>query len=505
MTKDLMWAGTESSLAQYTEQVKNVTSMNASTYGDDYATESLLSVQGNVGVVSIRGPLTNKDSWLNAFTGAVSYNQISDALIEAAELPSVHSVLLDIDSPGGAVSGVLDVAELIRYVDTSIKPVYSYSSGSMCSGAYWLGSSAREIYASRVATIGSIGVITTSMDYSKQLEDDGVKATVIRAGKYKQMGNPYEPLSDTGRQEIQAMIDDVYKVFVSDVAKSRGKSYQFTDEYMAQGRVMLSESAKTVGLIDEIMSFDQALITISKKTLDKRNLSFENNNNLGATMSKTKKTLVGAVYNDLVAASQTPNIDATAEVNIGNTNMPTAEHVAACVEAEKLPVQGLEAQAQPEPEAQAPESTVVALEDGTVINVAEQVEASEVVEAPQDTAVQAMFAQLEAKDAQILEAKLELAKVQEKLASFEAMEGTLKGIVTKATQGMQIALGQARTDYSNADLKTVIEAHTAVSTTFTQSFKAGQQSINTAEVKEEHQQKSFKDLTAMARANATSL
>ncbi|SPY08034.1 signal peptide peptidase SppA [Oligella urethralis] len=523
MQKNLLWAGTEDSLVSMIERVKGVADLKAYAEGAvDVGGSSILSVHGNVGVINIRGSLVNSDHWYNELIGAVSYNQISNALVEAAELPEVHSIVLDIDSPGGYVSGVSDTADLIKYIDSSIKPVYAYTSGTMCSGAYWLGSSAREIYAARIANIGSIGVITTSIDISKQLDEAGIKATVIRAGKYKQMGNMYEELTEEGKRQIQSMVDDVYKIFVGDVASNRNKSYAYTDEYMAQGRVMLSESAKTVGLIDGIMSFDQALINISKRTLDKRNLSFEHtNNNLGATM-KQKKSLVGAVYQDLfqVSAGEIEKpIDAASLIS----KEPKEENIEAQeTVTEETVTQVSEDLEQPSVD-ETQNNNLVILDDGTVVDVEAQEAVSleaktqeEVeVKVSEDKAqvnegVSEVFKLLSAKDDQIVDLRISLEKVKAELEEFKAMEVALKEIIAKSAQGMQVALGQPRSDYSQSSLKSVLEAHASVSATFNKSFKAGQRSVtnvNTDESpnKDQDKPKSFKDLTALQRASATVL
>lgn len=521
--KYLLWAGTEDSLVTVSKKMESLPEIKANSGDDAFDSSSLLTVHGNVGVISIRGPLVNTDAWYNSLIGVVSYNEISNALVEAAELPGVHSILLDIDSPGGMVSGVADTADLISYVDSSIKPVYTYTSGTLCSGAYWLGSSAREIFASRVANIGSIGVITTSFDVSQQLEKEGISATVIRAGKYKQMGNPYEPLTEEGKSQIQQMVDDVYKIFVSDVSTRRGRSYQYTDEYMAQGRVMLSESAKTVGLIDEVMTFDQALITISKKTLDKRSLPLEHNNNLGATMSHKKKSLVGAVYNDLMQASAEPVTEPQVKPieDVAVTNAKVSDLTVSKLNIEKPEtIKVTEDEVSEVTATETEDPNIVVLEDGTVVSLTDQE-----VEVVEDTELEVsepkaqeespatltvLFDQIRERDEKYYALRSEFDKAKEKLAAFEAMEESLKNIVAKSTQGMQTALGQPRTDFTQSNLKTVVEAHASVSATFHSSFKAGQQSVSSAQTEKSPNEtkdkpKSFHEMTAMQRANASSL
>lgn len=223
---------------------------------------------GTSALVRIKGPLVNSDSFWNELFGLTSYNSIQLALLAAVEDPNIDRIILDVDSPGGSVSGVTATADLIYAIDKSVKPVFAVTDGSMASGAYWLASGAREIYASELSSIGSIGVITTHFEQTARLEKEGIKATVIRSGKYKQLGNSNEPLTEEGRLEIQGQLDRVYSVFVDHVSETRDKSYEYTDKFMAQGRVFMGETAKEVGLVDNILSFQAAIVAISEKTVD---------------------------------------------------------------------------------------------------------------------------------------------------------------------------------------------------------------------------------------------
>lgn len=518
---DGMWAGTEASLNHLQKALANLTAQDLKVFSsgeEDFAGSDLLSVHGNVGVVSVRGGLVPNDSPLNKFFGLTSYEAISNALVEAAEMPAVHSILLDVDSPGGSVNGVSDVSELVRYVD-GIKPVYAYTSGTMASGAYWIASGARQIYASKVANVGSIGVITTSMEYTGALEKEGVKATVIRAGEYKQMGNPYEPLTETGKQEIQAMVDSVYKIFVSDVASGRQKSYDYTDKYMAQGRVMLAEDAKTVGLIDSVMTFEQALLFISKQTLDKSKFSFENKD-LGATMNKNKKkTLVEAVMNTLTADNNPVQLEVSQDADEALREAIAEKVINEAVKKVEAQEQVEEADEQLESEALTDSAQDFhVLEDGTVIEnaiIKNPVEASlteTIIEAVNEntsvdvSAVSLLKEQLAAKDEQLLEAKFAHKEMLASMEAFAALEPQISAIVQKAVVGMQIALGQPKSDFTGMSIKDILSTHASVSATFAKNFTAGRQSVSTVVINEaKAKDLSFEEITALARANATSL
>lgn len=267
------WVITDIGLEQYERIVISVdkaidSGRFDSTEEDDKQGSDLLTVQGSIGIVSIKGPLVNNDSIWNRLFGITSYNEVQRALLEAVENVNIDRIVLDVDSPGGSVGGVGATADLIYAIDQTVKPVFAATDGTMASGAYWLASSARELYGAELSTIGSIGVVTTHMEQTKRLEKEGIKATVIRSGRYKQLGNPNEPLTEEGYNEIKGHLDKIYRVFVNHVAEVRNKSYEYTDEFMAQGREFMGDTAKEVGLIDNVANFQSAIAEISAKSID---------------------------------------------------------------------------------------------------------------------------------------------------------------------------------------------------------------------------------------------
>ncbi len=458
---ETFWAITEAGLEHYEESMRTARSQIAAGVSGSWDDEEgeqgseLLSVEGSVGVIGIKGPLVNSDSLWNQILGLVSYNSIREALIEAAANPDVKTILLDIDSPGGAVSGVGDCADLISTIDRNVKPVHAFTDGSMASGAYWLGSAARSITASNVATIGSIGVVMNHMERSKMLADMGIKATVIRSGKYKQVGNPNEPLTEEGRAELQAMSDSIYKIFVNHVAENRGKTYDYTDQYMAQGRVFLAENALQVGLVDNIKGFDSTLIAlnaVNAVNVDNSLISFQNNG-IGATMKNNKKSLVTAVEAALIAAG----------------------HIPVKAEAEEAPNQ----------EPQTLEVTVS--EEDVAAVVAKAAESCDEDEAPiiessenndsnletLQAELQVLRAQVAERDTQLIDAKVENKSLLKQVEQAEASMEGLKAIAIKSVNAMQVALGGSATSFDASSAADILAAHANVSADFTKNFRVG--------------------------------
>ncbi len=185
-------------------------------------TSELISVEDGIGVVSIHGPILRKpDLFARVFLGATDSEEIGSALQEASSRPDVKAVFLDIDSPGGTVLGTPELAAAVSSLNDH-KPVYAFSSGLMCSAAYWIASQARAIYATPSAQVGSIGVVQTVVDDTAALENRGLKVEVFSVGKYKAMGAPGTTLTDDQREWIRSRLGEIASDFHAAVlAKGR--------------------------------------------------------------------------------------------------------------------------------------------------------------------------------------------------------------------------------------------------------------------------------------------
>jgi signal peptide peptidase SppA len=183
---------------------------------------SLLTIEDGIGVVAIEGPILRKpDLFARVFFGATSSEEIADALHEVEGREDIKAVFLNIDSPGGTVAGTPELASAVARLDKK-KPVYAFSSGLMCSAAYWIASQARAVYATPSAQVGSIGVVQTVIDNSAALESRGIKVEVFSVGKYKAMGAPGTPLTDDQRQLISSNLAEIAGEFHTAVlAKGR--------------------------------------------------------------------------------------------------------------------------------------------------------------------------------------------------------------------------------------------------------------------------------------------
>lgn len=215
---------------------------------------------GGIAVLPLYGIVTQRGNMVDDVSGpgTASTQQFSNMLRAALQDETVSQILIDIDSPGGSVYGVAELADEIVNA-RSHKPIVAIANSLAASAAYWIGCSASELYVTPGGEVGSIGVWQAHQDYSKAMDDAGVKTTLISAGKFKVEGNPYAPLDEEAQGFMQSRVDDYYAAFTKAVAKGRGVSISQVRDGMGQGRVLGAEAALASGMVDGIATFDDVI------------------------------------------------------------------------------------------------------------------------------------------------------------------------------------------------------------------------------------------------------
>ncbi len=224
------------------------------------------SRRGAVAVIPLRGMIAHRMNAVDESSGGMSVERFGKMYRAALADPSVGAIVLDVDSPGGTVEGIREMAsELLQ--SRGQKRVVAVANSLMASAAYWLAAAAAdEIVAIPSARVGSIGVFAVHTDLSAALEKEGIDVTIISAGKYKTEGNQFEPLTDEAKAQIQARIDEAYGAFVSQVAKGRGTNVSKVRGGYGEGRALMAKDALDAGLIDGIATLDQTLAKLTGKT-----------------------------------------------------------------------------------------------------------------------------------------------------------------------------------------------------------------------------------------------
>ncbi len=218
-------------------------------------------VEGSVAVIGLTGILAQRMNLIQDSSGGTSTDQFGAALAGAVNDDSIGAIVLDVDSPGGSVYGVVELADRV-FKARGRKPIIAVANSLAASAAYWVASAADRLVVTPGGEVGSIGVLAVHTEYSKAEEAIGVKTSLIYAGEYKTEGNPHEPLTDSARTAIQSRVDQYYAMFTSAVARQRGVAAKAVREGFGQGRVVGAEDAVAAGMADQIGTLDEVIASL---------------------------------------------------------------------------------------------------------------------------------------------------------------------------------------------------------------------------------------------------
>lgn len=230
--------------------------------------------QEGCAIIPVFGVLSKRANLMTEVSGGTSTEILAADIDRAAADPSVTSIILDIASPGGEVKGTTAAAAAVARA-RAVKPIIAVANEEMCSGAYWIASQATEIVTAPLATIGSIGVYTMVRERKEADERAGIRTEIIRSGRFKAAGNPYEHVSDDQRAEMQAYIDSIFAEFIAAVASGRRVSIERASEW-ADGRVWIGKNAVAIGLADRVGSLEDVVAERSAGRARRSNVMADN-------------------------------------------------------------------------------------------------------------------------------------------------------------------------------------------------------------------------------------
>jgi protease-4 len=210
-----------------------------------------------VGVIKLEGVIAGTG---DTYAGTVTPEYFRELLTKAEEDKRIKAVLIRVNSPGGTAAASEEIASYVKGFD---KPVIVSIGDIGASGAYMVSSQADEIWAMPATAVGSIGVITEIPNAAGLAEKLGLEFQVITAGKYKDAGSPYRPLTKDERALIQGDVDEVYGQFIDIVSEGR-KMQRSKVESLATGWAWNGVAAQKLGLVDRIGTYDDALESAAK-------------------------------------------------------------------------------------------------------------------------------------------------------------------------------------------------------------------------------------------------
>ena len=208
-----------------------------------------MSLRGNIAVINIRGVITRNYNFMTWFFGGVAIEHLAKELTIAANHASVKTIVLNINSPGGTVSGLHEFAEMVYSTRrTGKKRIVSYVGATACSAAYWIASAANEIVIDATAELGSIGVVATG----SVRKNSNTLEIVSSQSPNKRLS----PTSEAGKKAMQTSVDQLADIFISKVALYRGVSKSTVTSKFGKGGVKMGKAAVKCGLANRLGSFE---------------------------------------------------------------------------------------------------------------------------------------------------------------------------------------------------------------------------------------------------------
>lgn len=210
-------------------------------------------VENGIGILPITGILGQGLMPIEKMLGATDTLDLSAKLQEFAADPNVRALLLDVDSPGGMVTGIPEVAEQIAAFP---KPTYAFTASEACSAAYWVGSQAREFLCTKSASVGSVGVYLAVLDSSVAFAQAGLFIDLIKAGTYKAAGFPGTSLTDDQRALLQERVDHIHTEFKAAVKARR----RYVKDSALEGQAFYGSEAAKRNLVTGLAPSRSALL-----------------------------------------------------------------------------------------------------------------------------------------------------------------------------------------------------------------------------------------------------
>ena len=209
---------------------------------------------GKVAVLAVEGTLVHKGNFVGASSGRTSYQGMQAQILRVASAygaGEIKGAVLEVDSFGGEVSGVFETADAIASL-SRIMPTLAILTDHALSAGYLVASAARRVIMPKHGLAGSIGAIMLHAEMTDKLAKDGVKVTVLRAGREKATMNGVEPLSPEKQASVEAQLESVRQTFASRVGSYRAGRFNANQALATEGAEFDGADAVALGLADAV-------------------------------------------------------------------------------------------------------------------------------------------------------------------------------------------------------------------------------------------------------------
>jgi signal peptide peptidase SppA len=209
-----------------------------------------------IAVIEIFGNIFPRADFFTQISGGATAEGLLKTFSTALKDDSIKAILLNVDSPGGQITGINEFSNAI-YNARGTKPIYAYVNGLAASAAYWIASAADKVICDATARVGSIGVVAAWRDYSEADKREGIKNYEFVSSQSPNKRLDYS--TEKGKAVLQKELDALAGVFISVVARNRGVSEKNVIENFGEGGLIIASEAEKHWACDSIGSLASAI------------------------------------------------------------------------------------------------------------------------------------------------------------------------------------------------------------------------------------------------------
>ena len=278
-------------------------------------------IRDGVAIISVVGPIIPRANFFSRISAITSTDLVAQAVKQAVASPSVNSIILYMDTPGGAAKFINELSEYIYSLRSGSKPIKTYVAGSCNSAGYWIGSSSSEIIIDATADVGSIGVVMAGERTTPKNGAVSWEIVSSRAPKKR-----LDPTTTEGSEDYLRIINSLEDVFFNTIARNMNVSIETIANDFGQGSILVGEHAVSAGMAHRIGSLEGLIdeLAVKRNTTLKRGLNMSQNTENALQASDINKAYIEKNNPDIAAAFKKEGVDSVDAKSI-KKNAITAE------------------------------------------------------------------------------------------------------------------------------------------------------------------------------------
>lgn len=218
-------------------------------------------IRNGVAILPIKGPISAEMDFFTYYSGGTSISTLARDFTACLNDARVTAILFEINTPGGAVDGLSELARMI-YEARGQKPMVARVRNLCCSAGLWLAAAVGDIVIADTAQVGSLGVYTVYLDTSRADAKNGFREIVFRSSQSPKKN--LDPATAAGADQLQARLDALGQIFVEAVAEYRGVTSEKVLADFGQGDVLVGQAAVEAGIADRLGTFEETLADLAR-------------------------------------------------------------------------------------------------------------------------------------------------------------------------------------------------------------------------------------------------